>query len=408
MSSDQDQLIVVLDAPELGPARPVGVLTHWRSSRAIAFEYARSWLTHGGAFQLDPSLPLVEGALVATELPPILRDTAPDLWGTLLLERRAGRPLGPWELVTSVADEGRMGALRLGRTLGGPFLDDPEPAVPPMTHLRALEAAARAFDDDPRQPIDDEQLALLVAPGSSLGGARPKANFRDTDGRLWIAKFPSRTDRQDSGAWEGVYSRLGAQAGIVVPETRLLRLGGTARTFCTMRFDRDGEARRLYASAMTMTGRHDGEAASYLDIVSAIRTHGAPASINEDLRQLFRRLVFNLVSGNRDDHLRNHGFLRTPGGWRLAPAFDMNPARAQRHHAISLDGQRHEPDIPTALATHRLYDLTVTQALGIVREVVDAVSDWRAEASGTGIAQSEQDVIGQSWVALADARALLV
>jgi len=406
MSSDREGLVVVLDAPELGASRPVGVLTHWRGSRAIAFEYARSWLTGDRSFAIDPGLPLVEGPLVGTEPPAIIRDTAPDLWGTLLLERRAGRALGPWDLVIGVADEARMGALRLGLTVGGPYLDDHEPAVPPITRLRALEVAARAFEDDPRHPIEDAQLALLIAPGSSLGGTRPKASFRDTDGRIWIAKFPSRTDRQDSAAWERVYSVLAARAGIQVPETRLLDLGGSARTFCALRFDRDGDARRLYASAMTMTGRRDGEAASYVDIATAIRIHGAASFIADDLRQLFRLLVFNLVSGNRDDHLRNHGFLRTAAGWRLAPAFDMNPARAQRDHAISPDGQRLEPDLPAAIATHRRYGLTADGALGIVREVVEAVSGWRDDADAIGIARSEQEVVGRSWSALADARAL--
>lgn len=407
MSSDPDQLVVVLDAPELGPPRPVGVLSHWRDSRAIAFEYARSWLTGDGPFPMGPTVPLVEGRLVGTELPPILRDTTPDLWGTLLLERRAGRSLGAWDLVTGVSDEARMGALRIGLTVRGPFLDDREPLVPPITWLRTLEDAARAFEDDPRHPMEDAELALLIAPGSSLGGARPKANFRDVDGRLWIAKFPSRTDRQDSAAWEYLYSRLARRAGIQVPEARLLDLGGSARTFCILRFDRDGAARRLYASAMTMTGKHDGDTASYVDIATAIRTSGAPAFIAEDLRQLFRRLVFNAVSGNRDDHLRNHGFLRTSAGWRLAPAFDMNPGRAQRQHAISLDGLRFEPDVPAAVATHRLYGLTADETLTIVREVVEAVSDWRTEAGGVGIPVREQDVVGESWVALADARALI-
>jgi serine/threonine-protein kinase HipA len=300
-----------------------------------------------------------------------------------------------------------MGALRLGRTVSGPFLNDREPLIPPITRLHTLEAAARAFEDDPRHPIEDAQLALLIAPGSSLGGARPKANFRDVDGRLWIAKFPSRTDRQDSAAWEYIYSRLAARAGIHVPESRLLDLGGAARTFCTLRFDRDGAVRRLYTSAMTMTGKHDGDTASYVDIATAIRTHGAPAFIGEDLRQLFRRLVFNVVSGNRDDHLRNHGFVRTSAGWRLAPAFDMNPGRAQRQHAISPDGHGFGPDVPAAVATHRVYGLTAGETLTIVREVVEAVSDWRTETGAVGVSRHEQDVVGESWVALADARALI-
>lgn len=403
MSSERADLVVVLDAPELGPARPVGVLSFWPDSRAIAFAYARSWLGGDGAFPLEPRLPLIEGRryIPGSVSPPILRDTSPDLWGTLLLERRAGRRLGPWDLLTGVADETRMGALRLRRGVDGPFVDDREPAVPPIARLRALQAAARVFEQDPGRPISDPEISLLIAPGSSLGGARPKANFREADDSLWIAKFPSRTDRQDSGGWEYLYARLARAAGIEVSDARLLTLGGRGRTFVTRRFDRDPDGRRLFASAMTMTGKEDGEPAGYPDIAQAIRMHGAPAFVRDDLEQLFRRLIFNIVAGNRDDHLRNHGFLRTSAGWRLAPAFDMNPAREQREHAIAVDGSTIAPDLRATLATHRLYGLPEDRAVTIVGEVADALSDWPAVASETGIAESEQAIVGVAFSALA-------
>ena len=405
MSSESVDLVVVLDAPELGPTRPVGVLSFWPESRAIAFAYARSWLGSEDAFALEPRLPLVEGRqYIPGSVPPaILRDTSPDLWGTLLLERRAGRHLGPWDLLTGVADETRMGALRLRRGVEGPFVDDREPAVPPITRLRALQAAARAFEQDPARPTADPAIALLVAPGSSLGGARPKSNFREADESLWIAKFPSRTDRRDSAAWEHVYARLASSAGIEATDARLLTLGGRGRTFVTRRFDRGPGGRRLYASAMTMTEKRDGDPAGYPDIARAIRLHGAPAFVRDDLEQLFRRLAFNVVAGNRDDHLRNHGFLRTATGWRLAPAFDMNPTREQRDHAIAVDGSTFAPDLRAALATHRIYGLREDRAVAIVREVADAVSDWPAVASDTGIAESEQAIVGVAFSGLASA-----
>ena len=285
----------------------------------------------------------------------------------MLLTRRAGRQLSAWELMTSVADVTRMGALRLGRTATGPFISEREPAVPPIAGLRALQAAARAIEEDPDASISDPTIAMLIAPGSSLGGARPKANVREVGGSLWIAKFPSRDDRQDSGAWEYVYARLAASAGIEVTACRLIQVAGPSRgrTFVTRRFDRDDAGgRRLYVSAATLTDRVDREAAGYPDLALAIADHVAAAHIPDDLAQMFRRLVFNIVAGNRDDHLRNHGFLRTAEGWRLAPAFDMNPAREARLHTLSIDGATEAQDVAAALETRGLYGLSRQRRAG--------------------------------------------
>jgi len=403
-----EELIVVLDAPELGVARPVGVLSFWSDSGAVAFTYARSWLESSDGFDLEPRLPRVEGFqyFAGSTPPPILGDTSPDSWGIRLMERRAGRSLNPWSLLTGVDDQTRMGALRLQQGINGPFGDNSEPAIPPIAQLRALEAAAKAFETNPDAPIDDPNLELLLALGGSLGGARPKANFRDKDGSLWIAKFPSRTDRADIAAWEYVYAELAREAGIQVAETRLLSLGEGGRTFATRRFDRDGSSRRLYASAMTLTQRSDGEQASYLDIAQAIRQSGAAASVREDLEQLFRRLTFNVLAGNRDDHLRNHAFLRTPAGWRLSPAFDMNPGRAERQHSISIDGSTSAPDIGAALATHQVYGLSETRARGIILEVAGALQVWPDVASRHGIPKAEQRVIESALSALPSGLAL--
>ncbi len=406
MSFDE-QLVVMLDAPEIGSARPVGVLARLPGPKAaVAFSYARSWLASGDAFPLEPRLPLVEGPQYAPggRLPAVLSDTAPDLWGRLLLERREAiaalgdgrraRRLTDWEFLTGVSDETRMGALRLRRGIDGPLIDDRDPAVPPLTGLRGLEAAARAFEAGPGESIADPAIALLIAPGSSLGGGRPKANFRGADGDLWIAKFPSRTDRRDSGAWEEVYARLARAAGIDVSETSLLTLGGHGHTFATRRFDRVAANRRLFASAMTMAGKHDGEPAGYPDLAKAVTDVVAPAAVREDLEQLFRRLLFNVLAGNRDDHLRNHGFLRRPEGWRLAPAFDLNPAREMREHSLALDGRTTEPSLPAALATHGLYGLSSERGLEIVREVARVLAAWPSVADSVGISRLEQETVG--------------
>ena len=410
-----ERLWVVLDAPELGPSRPVGTLTRWPGGgtrRAVLFAYDASWLKDQGAFPLDPRTLLFAGdqQLGADTLPPSLLDTTPDAWGQMLLTREQGRLLGAWDLLTEVSDETRMGALRLAVEPGGPFIRSGDPVVPPMTSLGELQDLARRIEADPQAEIAIPRLRDLVAPGSSLGGARPKANVRDRDGSLWIAKFPSREDRRlDIGAWELVFANLAERAGIDVAERRLLAVNGPGRgrTYLVRRFDRahDGR-RRLYASAMTLADRRDGEAAAYPDIAQAISRYGAKGSVKADLAQLFRRLLFNVVAGNRDDHLRNHGFLRHAGGWRLSPAFDMNPARAAHAHSLSLDGRTEAQGVLTALATHRLYSLSEGEAHRVLAEVVDVVAGWEGEAAGVGIAQAERRLVSASFSALDEGRAL--
>lgn len=403
MSSDPDELITVLDAAELGPRRPVGVLRRRPGRRTvISFEYARSWLDWPGSFAIDPSLALgpAERFFGDGLLPGVLSDTAPDRWGRSLLERReaaaarekgrAIRVLDDWDFLVGVADETRMGALRIAQTPSGPFLDGSR-GVPPMTRLRSLEFAASEFERSPHAPIDDPAVALLVAPGSSLGGARPKANFVADDRDLWIAKFPSRQDRRDVGRWEYLLFLLARDAAITVPECRTLSLSTAGTTFATRRFDRHGADRRLYASAMTLTGKHDGDEASYLDLALAVADHVDPASIAVDLEQLFRRLVFNVMVGNRDDHLRNHGFLRTGAGWRLAPAFDLNPSPDVFEHSLAIDEGSHEPDLAVAIQTCPLYRLSTSDAVRVVRDVAKAVAGWRSRARAIGLPGEEID-----------------
>ncbi|MEK7863871.1 MAG: HipA domain-containing protein, partial [Chloroflexota bacterium] len=268
MAEGRDKLVVHVDAPELDPNSSVGVLQRerGRSGTVISFAYDDAWLARADAFTLDPSLGLYPGPQFVTRLPGIFTDAAPDRWGRTLLERReaiaaraarrAPRRLDDWDFLVGVNDRVRMGALRLARAGDGVFVDDEPLIVPPFARLRELEHWARAAEAGvPRAGSDAERwLALLLAPGSSLGGARPKASFLAEDGTLWMAKFPSREDQRDVGAWEHVATTLAAKAGIAVPETRLLRLGQTHRTFAARRFDRVNADRRLYALAMTLAG----------------------------------------------------------------------------------------------------------------------------------------------------------
>lgn len=403
----RDEVEVHLEAAELCPPRRVGVLAREqaRGHAVLSFEYDAAWLEDGLAFTLDPSLALYPGEQYAARDAQrfgIFLDSAPDRWGRLLMERReallAGREQRPvrvladWDFLLGVHDHARPGALRFRRGPGLPFLDDSALSAPPVARLRELEYSARELEAPgaEQRPEYAQWLAMLLAPGSSLGGARPKASFTDEDGSLWIAKFPSREDRRDMGAWEFLVHGLARKAGIEVPESRLLSLSGAQRSFCVRRFDRVAGSRRMAASAMTLLQRRDGEAgASYLDLALLIQDHGAPGAIGADLEQLFRRVVFNVMVGNRDDHLRNHACLRAPGGWRLAPAYDMNPNVEKAEHALALDARQAIPDLALVAATAPFYRLESRQAGRIIEETHEAVSGWRRRARAIELPASE-------------------
>lgn len=403
----RQSLDVLLDAPALSVSGRVGTLRFSlaRTDLPASFEYDREWLASKASFQLDPRLELFGGE----QHPPsgsttfgVLQDAAPDRWGRVLMERREGmvarkegrraRRLGEMDYLLGVHDLTRSGALRFRSTVDGRFLDDSKVlAAPPVTELRALarisaKLEAPGADDSPEL---ERWLSLLLAPGTSLGGARPKASFTELDGRLWLGKFPSREDRYDVGAWEYVVHQLARQAKVEVPDAQVVALGGGAHTFCVERFDRSKEGRRMYASAKTLLEQLDGESASYLDLAEVVANHGAASHIDEDLAQLFRRAVFNVLVSNRDDHLRNHGFLRTRQGWRLAPAFDLNPNLDKREHALTFDGASAEPSVDLVLETAEFYRLKARAAARVVAEVRSAVGEWRAVAKRIKLSRAE-------------------
>ena len=319
-----DTVTVEIDAAELGGHLVVGTLRRNRAAGGsiIGFAYAGEWLDRPDRFALDPLHGLYPGDQWPRDgqIDPVFTDSATDRWGRTLMDRqeavrarqeaRLRHRLDEWDYLLGVSDVSRMGALRF-RTEEGRYLDESS-GVPPMARLPELVAAAKSVERPSRDARKEaHDLAILVAPGSSLGGARPKANFRDDDDSLWIAKFPSRTDTRDMAACEWVLHELAAASGIEVAEHRLLKLGRGHRTFAARRFDRIGDSRRMYASAMTMLSRRDREPASYLDIALAIADYGAAGSIESLLAKFFRRVAFNILTAHRDDHLRNHGFLRS-------------------------------------------------------------------------------------------------
>lgn len=312
--------------------------------------------------------------------------------------QRKPRALHELDFLLGVQDAARMGALRLRSTEGGPFLDRSDTAAPPVTSLRELAHISRRIEDPGIEELPEYErwLAMLIAPGSSLGGARPKANFTDADGSLWIAKFPAQADRFDVGGWEYLAHQLAKQAGIVVPQATLQALTERHRTFCVQRFDRHPAmgTRRMFSSAMTLLEYRDGEpGASYLELAEFIASHGAQGHVDEDLAQLFRRVVFNVMIGNRDDHLRNHGFIRHPTGWRLSPAYDVNPNPHKLEHSLTLDGHIGTPDLDAVLDTADLYRLKPTQAQAVLAEIRQTISPWQEQAKQLGLPRSDMELM---------------
>ncbi|MDO8506274.1 MAG: type II toxin-antitoxin system HipA family toxin [Candidatus Limnocylindria bacterium] len=412
----RDEVVVHVDMDPRGPS-PAGRLRRaGMGQRAdLSFEYAPDWLDTRKAFSLEPSLNLTSGdqRRVGGGLFGILSDAAPDLWGRRLLERREvylakregrrARTLDEWDFLVGVNDATRMGALRFARPSTGAFVDDQPLAVPPKTTLRDLESIAARLERG--ASASDRELGRwleqLIGPGASLGGARPKATFQDTTGVLWIAKFPSANDRRDVGAWEYVQTQLAERAGIAVPRTDLLSLGEGYRTFAAERFDRESTHRRMFASAMTLLDERDhARGVSYLDIASAIERYGGrtKAAIDADLEELFRRVVFNALAGNRDDHLRNHGFLHDGKGWRLAPAFDLNPIPDKHEHELSFDATSTLPDLAVIEGTARLYRLSGRRAQAVITEVKAAVGSWRTVARAAGIPRDEQELMAAAYL----------
>lgn len=233
----------------------------------------------------------------------------------------------------------------------------------------------------------------MVAPGASLGGARPKANFTQEDGSFWIAKFPAKDDDRDMGAWEMLAHQLAVRADIRIPQAKLLKLGSYYRTFAVKRFDRIDGQRTHYASAMTMLKQESSDDASYLDIAQFIMTRGAAGSIKDDLAQLFRRVVFNVAISNRDDHLRNHGFILLPGGWRLSPAFDLNPNIDKTEHALNLDIGDNRANLDNVIATAQYYELSTDQAAQIAGEVVAVTRQWEDAAKHLAIPRGDIELM---------------
>jgi len=386
-------------------AEPVLVGRLWARMRkgrdSATFEYDDSWLERTDRFALEPALQLGPGPFHTTADKPIfgaIGDSAPDRWGRVLMRRaerrraeRAGeapRTLREIDYLLMVNDETRQGALRFALEAGGPFLAaDDTTLIPPLVELPRLLSAADhvASDSD-----SDEDLRLLLAPGSSLGGARPKASVRDRDNQLAIAKFPHKEDEIDIVRWEAVALSLAGKAGIAVPEWRVEDVDGKA-ILLLRRFDRIDGRRVPFLSAMSMLGAVDNETRSYLEFVDALRRYGA--SPKEDMHALWRRILFSVLISNTDDHLRNHGFLYDgPDGWNLAPAYDLNPVPVDikpRVLATAIDVDDGKASLDLALSVADYFELEHDEAKDISYEVGRVVAEWRDEAARAGLTSGQ-------------------
>lgn len=385
-----------------GETRPVGRL--WArvkgARQTCSFAYDPAWLGLGGAFALDPNLPLVRGdAHWDGGLFNAFSDPAPDRWGRSLMGRRerslakaegrAPRTLMEADFLMLVEDQTRLGALRV-RDVGAQAYQaaDAHP-VPPLVALPKLLGAARRVIDDKET---DEDLRLLLAPGSSLGGARPKASVLGADGQLLIAKFPSQTDDWPIPVWESVAMTLAERAGVVVPAFQLRQVARRP-VLMMSRFDRLADGRRRpFCSALTALGASDGETRSYLELVDVLRQDGADAP--GDAAQLWRRMVFNVLISNTDDHLRNHGFLREPNGWRLSPAYDLNPMPTDvkpRIHALALNETHQDASLDTVRGAAPYFRVDKHDADAIAKQVGAVVAAWRDVAVQHGLSANQID-----------------
>lgn len=365
-----------------------------------SFAYEKDWLKTQSQLELDPDIQWVGGPQYSPSKPNfgVFLDSMPDRWGKTLMQRREAlndeerKRLTDVDYLLGVHDVTRMGGLRFKLEGDGPFLDNHDArAVPPLTALRELQYAAEMIESDDDDAAVREWIMFLLAPGSSLGGARPKASVSDQEGNLWIAKFPSRQDDVDKGAWEYLAWQLAKHAGIEVPKADLIKIAGKYHTFLSKRFDRQGSERIHFASAMTMTGRFEAEEReppSYLELAEFIQYSGAAP--NEDLRQLWRRIVFNIAISNTDDHLRNHGFIITRDGWRLSPAYDMNPSLDKAGLALNIDLELNALDYDLARSVGEYFNLKVKEMDTIIVEVHKAVSKWEDLATNIGIPSSQR------------------
>lgn len=376
-----------------------------RGGESISFEYDNDWLkkTHLPV-NLDPDLPYFEGRQYPNgkNIFGLFADASPDRWGRMLInkrerilankEGRKPRRLGAGDYLLEVYDETRMGGIRLKENIDGPFLsDDRDMPTPPWTSIRTLEEASRNLEKD-ELGFSEKWLNQLMKPGSSLGGARPKATVTSISGDLWIAKFPSKNDENDTGAWEKVVQDLARLCGLNVTDTKLEKFSGLGSTFLIKRFDRSKDKRIHFASAMTLLHKADGDGAAkgygYLDIASFIKANGS--NPREDLVELWKRIVFNMAVTNSDDHFRNHAFILGKTGWRLSPLFDVNPVPYGDELSLNVNEDDNRISLDLVLSVAPRFGISETDARTYASDIIKIVrGNWERLAISYDLTRSQ-------------------
>lgn len=416
-NSNQKQIEVWADWDILDEAHLVGLLTATinRGKEIFSFEYDKNWLKRPDALSLDPALKLYSGKQYLAEDKPnfgIFLDSSPDRWGRTLIQRkenlaaksekRQERKLFESDFLLGVFDKHRMGGLRFKYTDKKILDDNTKYATPPWSSIRELESISLKLEEEniENNPQYSKWLQILFAPGSSLGGARPKASILDPKEQLWIAKFPSKKDQHDVGAWEYVVHKLAKLCGLDIPEAQVKKIGSEYHTFLSKRFDRTSSGRRIhFSSAMTLLERKDGDnetsGASYMELVNFIIEYGANATI--DLEELWKRIVFSICVSNTDDHLRNHGFLLTSEGWRLSPAYDINPNQYGDGLSLNISETSNEQSLELAIEVCKDFRLETQEAQKIIAKIKSEVLKWPIIAKQLKIPMAEQNRMAQAF-----------
>lgn len=410
MSTDRTNIYVFahwegMDTPEL-----IGVLSaqQTKARKVFSFAYDSKWLNSKAQHLIDPDIQFYSGQQFPYQKDNfgVILDSMPDTWGRTLMRRRAAQiaveqgtatpSLYDVDFLLGVYDATRMGALRFKLDLHGDFLDNNQDrAAPPWSTVRELQQAVANYENDINNEAVNQWLKVLIAPGSSLGGARPKANILDPKGKLWIAKFPSQNDVIDKAAWEFLAHKLVLKAGITMSPCKLERISGNHRTFFTQRFDRKGSARIHFSSAMTLTGNNEetikANPDSYLHIAEFIQNYCH--QVEDNLQQLWRRIAFNVAISNTDDHLRNHGFILSAKGWSLSPAYDLNPSIDKNGLALNIDMDNNALDFDLLKSVGPYFRLQPAAMEQILKEVLTSVQQWPKVAAKIGISRAEQELM---------------
>ena len=414
MAIDKLDILVYADWLELKDSKLIGTLSahQGKGRKAFSFKYHEKWLELEKPFFFDPDITWNKGYQfpIGKNIFGVFNDAMPDTWGRTLMKRREAqiakeekrvvKNFHDIDFLLGVNDESRMGGLRFKLQEKESFLNnDKARPTPPWSSVRELQHGISLIESDKDNKEVRKWLSILLAPGSSLGGARPKANIIDDKGNLWIAKFPSKEDTIDKAAWEFLAYKLATNAGIEMAECKIEKISGKYYTFFTKRFDRLKQKRVHFASAMTMTGNNEDtikvNPPSYLDIAEFIQFN--ESNNTKELHQLWRRMVFNIAISNTDDHLRNHGFILNKTGWQLSPAYDINPSIDKDSLSLNIDSTNNALDFDLAKSVGEYFQLQEKQMDDILKEIKGAVKNWKTEATKIGISKAEISLMSSAF-----------